>query len=59
VVGDNVNRKRSTFKIMSPSLKGFKDSQKFLVVDIVVEFGRSECTGVKSNRVEFAIDPRG
>ena len=43
------------FQIVTPALKRFKDGQKFLVVNIVVKFGRSESLGMESNGMQVAV----
>jgi hypothetical protein len=55
VVRDNVDRKASTFEIMSPMRKGVEDGQQFLVMRVVVEFGRLQRPGPKRNRVNLAV----
>ena len=47
VVSNNINGKSGTFKIMPPYFKSIKNSQQFLVMNIIVEFccGKSSCQG--------------
>jgi hypothetical protein len=40
VVGDDVDWVWSTLEVMAPCPKGLMDRKKFLIMDIVVEFGR-------------------
>jgi hypothetical protein len=58
VVGNNVDRRSRTFKVMSPYVEGLKDREEFLVVDVVVEFRSRECPGVKSDRMYFSVVQR-
>lgn len=37
MVGNDVDRERSAFKVVSPSSKCFEDCEEFLVVNIVVK----------------------
>jgi hypothetical protein len=55
VVGDNVDQIQSTLKVMVPCPKGLMDCKKFLIMDVVVEFGCQECSGMKSNWVNFVV----
>lgn len=36
VTGDDIHRRRSSFEVMSPGPKSFKNGQEFFVVDIVI-----------------------
>src|SRR5215467_10612812 len=55
VVRDNVDRERSTFKVMSPDTEGLEDGQKFLVMSVIVSLGGVKGAGVESNRVDFTV----
>jgi hypothetical protein len=55
VVHDNIDQKGSAFEIMMPMCEGVEDCQEFLIVRIVVEFGRLQRLGPKHNRVDFAV----
>ncbi|EKM75788.1 hypothetical protein AGABI1DRAFT_45788, partial [Agaricus bisporus var. burnettii JB137-S8] len=48
-----------TFQIVPPDAKGFKDSEKLLIMSVVVEFGSCECAGVECDRVDVAIRGNG
>ena len=55
MVGNDINRKGGTFQVMPPCLESLEDGEKFLVVDVVIQFCRSESAGMESNGVEFRI----
>ena len=59
VVGDDVDRRRSSLKVVAPSLESFKNCQEFLIVDVVVEFGGGKRPGVESDRMNFVGDNDG
>src|SRR5712671_2024767 len=51
VVGPYFEGFRMTLEVMAESFEGVNDSEEFLVVDVVVEFGRLHGLGEESNRV--------
>ena len=55
VVSNNINRKSRTFKIMLPYFKSIKNSQYFLVMNIIVELHCRKSPGMKSNRMNISI----
>jgi hypothetical protein len=55
VICNHIDLGGRAFQIMAPALKRFEDGQKFLVVNIVVEFGGCESSGVESDGVKFAV----
>ena len=42
-------------QVMSPLFKSYDYGKEFLVVDIVIDFGRGELSGIKGNWVEKAV----
>ena len=55
VVRHNINRKSGALEVVAPDTESFKNSQEFLVVDVVIELQSGEGAGVKSDRVEFPV----
>ena len=55
MVGDYIYRKGGALQVMSPRFESLKYCEEFLVVNVVVEFRRSESPGVKSDWVEFVV----
>ena len=55
VVGDDVDRKGGTLKVVSPNSKSVENSEKLLVMSVVVKFGRGESMRVESERVDFTV----
>ena len=55
MVSNDINREDRTFQVMPPHLESLEDGEKFLVMDIVIQFCRSESAGMESNGVEFGI----
>src|SRR5712672_1300492 len=51
VVGPYFEGFTMTLEVMAESFEGVNDSEEFLVVDVVVEFGRLHGLGEESNRV--------
>jgi hypothetical protein len=40
---------------VSPDLKRFEDGQKFLIVNVIIEFRRRKGAGMKSDRMNVVI----
>ena len=40
---------------MAPDGEGFEDGEEFLVMNIVVEFGRVEGVRVEGDRMDFSV----
>jgi hypothetical protein len=59
MVSNNINQSSGTFKIMTPNLEGFEDSQEFFVVHIVVQFCGRKGLGMKSNWVHSIVSEDG
>jgi len=55
VVGHDVDREGRALQIMTPGLEGFENSEKLLVVRIVVQLGRGQSARVKHNRLYLVI----
>ena len=58
MVHHHINRSWRSLKVVAPYLKSFENGEQFLVVDIVVEFGRRKGVGVESNGVDFIVRRR-
>ena len=59
MICNHINLGGRAFQIMAPALKCFKDGQKFLVMNIVIEFGGHESSGMKGNGVKVAVRGAG
>ena len=55
VVGEHLDQKGGTVKIVSPRLQGSDNSKEFPVVDIVALFCRNECLGEVGAGVPFTV----
>lgn len=55
VIRDHINGNTRSFEVVSPSPEGFENSQEFLIVSVVVQFGGRESTGVESDGMDFSI----
>jgi hypothetical protein len=55
VIHNNVYRQRRACQVVLPNAEGLKYSEKFLVVNIVVQLGRVEGAGVESNWMYFTV----
>jgi len=49
VVGHNVDREGRALQVVTPGLEGFENSEKLLVVSIVVQLGGSQSARVECN----------
>ena len=54
VIGDDVNRRRGTFKVVTPNAESFEDCVEFFVVDVIVELGRIELARMESHRMDLS-----
>ena len=55
VVSDNIDQSRRAFKVVASDVECFENSQKFLIVGVVVQLQCSECPGVEHDRMDLAI----
>ena len=55
VVSDDVDWKGGTLKVVSPNSKSVENSEKLLVMSVVVKFRRGESTRAESEWVDFAV----
>ena len=55
MIRDDVNRRGGAVQIVSPDAEGFEDGVEFLVMYIIVEFGRVEGTGVECDGMNLTI----
>jgi hypothetical protein len=55
VIRYDVDRSRGTFEIVSPYPKSFVYCEKLFVVDIIIQFGGSECSGVESDWMDLSV----
>ena len=55
MVSNDINREGGTFQVMPPRLESLEDGEKFLVVDVVIQFCGSESAGMESDGMEFGI----
>jgi hypothetical protein len=53
MVCDNVNRLGRALKVVLPGPESFIDSEKFLIVGIVIEFRSGQHPGVECNRTKL------
>ena len=54
MVGDDGDRVRRSLDILSPFCEGKDNSKEFAVIDVVIPFGREECTRKVGAGVEIA-----
>lgn len=59
MVGNDIDRERSAFEVVSPSSKCFEDREEFLVVNIVVKLRSRESARVEGHRVDLLVDDDG
>ena len=55
VVGKDLDAMAGAFQVVAPVLEGLDDGEKFLVVDVVVEFGGGHRPRMKGNGSEVTI----
>jgi len=55
VISDHINRKGRGFEIVMPDLEGIEDGKEFLIMSIIVQFGRFKSMGMEGNRVDFTV----
>jgi hypothetical protein len=53
MVRDDVNRLGRALKVVSPGPESFIDSEKFLIMGIVIEFRSGQRPGVERNRTKL------
>ena len=58
VIHDHIYQNTTSFEVMMPDLESFMHSEKFLIMDIIVEFGGIESARVKSDWVNFSVGVR-
>ena len=55
MVGDNVDWQSGILQIVSPRVKSLEDSEKLLIVHVIVQLGHGEHTRIESNQVNLAV----
>ena len=55
VVSNHVNWSTGTLEIMAPDLEHLEDSEKFLVMGVIVQLGRGEGPRMKHDRVQLRV----
>jgi hypothetical protein len=55
VIHYDLNRSGGTFKVVSPYPKGFVYCKELFVVDIIIQFGGGECSGMESDQMNLSV----
>ena len=55
MIYNNVNRRNQTLGIIMLNFEGFKNSQIFLVISVVIQLYKDESPRVKDNQINFIV----
>ena len=55
MVSYDIDRLDRAFQVVSPPLESFEYGHRFLVVNVIVKLGRSESSGMESDRMYLAF----